>query len=74
MRPRLYGILAGLAAFTVLAIVVGETTDTSCAVICGWQVALAFVGLATFFALCVVTLVTGVYEIRRALRARQRDA
>ncbi len=74
MRSRLYGLLVGLAVFTGVSIALGEATDTSCAVICGWQIALAIVGLAAFFALCGVAVVTIVYEIRRVLRARRSDA
>ena len=70
MRVRLYGLLFGLAAFTALAIALGETTGRSCAVICGWQVALAIAGLAAFFGFCGVAVVTIVYELRRAFRRR----
>jgi CBS domain containing-hemolysin-like protein len=68
VRVRLYGLLVGLAAFTALAVILGEATDKSCAVICGWQVALAIAGLAAFFAFLGMAVVTIVYEIRRAFR------
>jgi hypothetical protein len=71
MRAPLYSLLIGLAALTALAVAIGETTDTSCAVICGWEVAVAIAGLAAFFGLCGVAVVTIVYEIRRALRRRK---
>jgi hypothetical protein len=74
MRVRLYGLLVGLAAVTGLAIALGETVDSSCAVICGWEVAVAIVGLASFLALCGVALLIVAYEVRRALRARRSDA
>lgn len=74
MRVRLYGLLVGLAGFTALAVIVGETTDTTCAIICGWQVALAVAGLTAFFAFCGVAVLTILYEIRRAFRRSDSDA
>jgi hypothetical protein len=70
VRALLYGLLAALGAFTALAVAVGETTEGSCAVICGWQVALAIAGLAAFLAFCGVAVVAVVYEIRRSARRR----
>ena len=70
MRVLLYSLLIGLAALTAAAVAIGETTEASCAVICDWEVAVVIVGLAAFFALCGVAVVTVVYEIRRALRRR----
>lgn len=70
MRALLYGLLAALGAFTALAVAVGETTEGSCAVICGWEVVLAIAGFAAFLAFCGVAVVAVVYEIRRAVRRR----
>lgn len=71
MRALLYGLLAGLGAFTALAIAIGETTEGSCAVICGWEVVLAIAGFAAFLAFCSVAVVAVVYEVRRAARRRR---
>ncbi len=74
MRARLYGSLIALGAITAVAVVVGETHESSCKIFCGWELLLAIAGLAAFFAFCGVAVVTLVYEIRRARRGRVRDA
>jgi hypothetical protein len=71
LRALLYSLLAGLAAVTALAVVVGETTEGSCAVICDWEVFLAVAGLAAFFGFCLVAVLIALYEARRVLRERR---
>jgi hypothetical protein len=74
VRARLYGSLIALGAITAVAIVVGETHESSCKILCAWEFLLAIAGLAAFFAFCGVAVATLVYEIRSARRRRVRDA
>lgn len=74
MRARLYGLLIVLGAVTAVAIVVGETHESSCPIFCTGDALLAIAGLAAFLAFCAVAVATAVHEIRRARRGRARDA
>jgi amino acid transporter len=74
VRARLYGSLIALGAVVTLAILVGETHESSCTIFCTWEALLAIAGLAAFLAFCAVAVATAVYEIRRARRGRARDA
>ncbi len=74
MRRRLYGALAALGVITGLAVVVGETVDGSCAVICDWEVALAIVGFTAMLGFAALGVVAIGYELRRARRSGVSDA
>ncbi len=64
MRARIYGPLAALTAFVGVVVVVTETRESSCAIICGWEVALAVAAVAAMFAIAALSVVAVVFEIR----------
>ena len=71
MRRRLYGSLAASTAVLGAAIAIGETSEGS---LSGWDVAVAFLGVAAMIGIAVLAVVALGFELRAWRRGRRARA